>query len=445
MAESGEFFYACAMAHLGLRAQLQSYLREMHYTSKLAQAVAVFFLHEDQMVRPYRPVELQGALQAYQFIDTEIFKTIAQCNAFRDNVEDERSVTQILQGFQSWYQSRRVAEVVAEHKEDPGALIHHISAIRDVNFVPIPVYRLGELDIATVLQEDMGTKEAMLPTSFDFIKEAMPQGGYMRGKLVMVCAAPGVGKSLWLAHEVLAMLKDDHKVYWLSLGDMMRLDFYIRLTAIHKGIPLRDVTMDPKFYWDEDMRNLTRNLRFSVVAPAQLDPQTARSAIEMTISQEEAIDVVVCDYDANFVNRSLRQSMYDEGEAVYNVLASLARPIDQPPRLVMVASQPKQWFWEQEEIPLEAAAESSRKQAIVDIMITMGKSPHIKPQHAGVMAIKKARRGRVGDRMFYRRDETGKLQPLSADAYLNLKVFDGGFRGGRTRRSPGGGPPQGAA
>lgn len=443
MARSGELFYACALAHMIIRSHLQSYMHEMQFTSKMAEQVTRFFLQDGQMFRPYRPIELHSALLPFA-LDTEILKVITQCNEFRD-IEDDRSVDVILQGFQSFYQSRRVSEVVAEHKENPGALIDHIAAIRQVSFAPITVYRLSDLDVATVLQEDMGGKEAVLPTSLEVVKGAMPAGGHMRGQLVMVCAAPGTGKSLLLIHEALAMLREGYNVYFLALGDMMRLDFFVRLTAIVKDIKLADATLNIKTYWDDEMRDLTRNLRFSVLPPAHMDVYTMRNAIEMTISQEEAIDCLICDYDANFANRTLAQSMYDEGEAVYNVLAGLARPTDQPHRLVLVASQPKQYFWEQEEIPLEAAAESSRKQAIVDTMITMGKSPHIKPQHAGVIAIKKARRGRVGDRMFYLRTDSGRFRELDQQEYLNLKVFDGGYRdgSGRSRRRPSL-PPQGA-
>lgn len=101
---------------------------------------------------------------------------------------------------------------------------------------------------------------------------------------------------------------------------------------------------------------------------------------ELTIDQlrEEVImfqkmkkvhyDVIIIDYDGNL--RATADSMYESGGEIYNKAKNLA---ETNKSVVFIASQPKREFWDKELIPLEAAAESSKKQQVIDMMITLGR------------------------------------------------------------------------
>lgn len=98
-------------------------------------------------------------------------------------------------------------------------------------------------------------------------------------------------------------------------------------------------------------------------------------------------DVIIIDYDGNL--RKTFESMYESGEDIYNKAKNLAE-INKS--VVFIASQPKPAYWKEEMLPLEAAAESSKKQQIIDMMITLGR-PKGNTSGARFLFIPKNRRG----------------------------------------------------
>jgi intein/homing endonuclease len=207
--------------------------------------------------------------------------------------------------------------------------------------------------------------------------------------------------SLFLLNEALNMLRQDPplKVYWLALGDMMRMDFITRMCAIHYEEELATIHLNINRYFTPEFREILRNFRFSVLPAGQIDIYSVKSFIDTYIVPDEEIDVFILDYDSNLASAGGRD-MYQEGEIVYNTMTAIARPAGKKYRLCLIASQPKIQYWEMSRLPKEAASESARKQAIIDMMITIGKDP-LSEAHQGTMLIAKNRRGREGDVMHY--------------------------------------------
>lgn len=81
-------------------------------------------------------------------------------------------------------------------------------------------------------------------------------------------------------------------------------------------------------------------------------------------------------------------SMYDQGGAVYDQLTRLTRE----GKLVFVASQPKISYFREELLPQDAAGESSRKQHISDVILTIGRRWE-SSMKMGYFNIAKSRRG----------------------------------------------------
>jgi hypothetical protein len=213
--------------------------------------------------------------------------------------------------------------------------------------------------------------------------------------------------SLFLANECVHFLKNGLKVYWVALGDMMRFDFISRLTSIVEGRRLSTLEKPELREAFGRHRELFKNLRMSVLPAGQVDAYTIKSFLETSISTEEDVDVFMLDYDANLLARS--ESSYIEGDIVYNTMSAISRPQGRKYRLVLIASQPKIQYWEDQELDKNSAADSSRKQAIVDIMITIGRN-NDSEDHRGTLKAAKVRRGREGIRAFYIVEECGRFK-----------------------------------
>lgn len=79
-------------------------------------------------------------------------------------------------------------------------------------------------------------------------------------------------------------------------------------------------------------------------------------------------DIIIIDYDRNL--RQTIDNMYEANGEIYDKAKNLAEINNS---VIFIASQPKPSYWSREIIPLEAAAESSRKQQVIDMMITLGR------------------------------------------------------------------------
>ena len=89
--------------------------------------------------------------------------------------------------------------------------------------------------------------------------------------------------------------------------------------------------------------------------------------------------------------------------------------------VVFIVAQPKTTYWSNEIIPLEAAAESSKKQKIIDLMITMGKPS--RSSSVGSIFIAKNRRGEVGNTFRVKIDgSTTKIEHISQEEYNFIKA-----------------------
>lgn len=410
----------------------------------MAGSVTEYFLGL-QDGQTYDKVVLHGHL-IHQFIEPEVFQVLGKCLEQKKSYEDDAhgfKADQILAEFQKFYNRKVTMRLIKEYQFEPEKLVDEIEKLQKMKFSSLPLDVLGDLDIDKVIAEDLGNIQ-YIPTSFDCVKESsQPYDGYSTGQVVMVCAPPGVGKTLFLAHEVVKMMKENNtrkpeeqfKVYWLALGDMNRLDFIVRLTAIYSGDSFNDVKMNPKAYFTDEIREAFRNVKISVVPAAHVDIYGVKYFIENSVVQPNFDPhVVIVDYDANLLSN--RDTMYQTGEEVYNVASTISRPLGKPGRLVFVASQPKIEYWNQCPMPKEAAAESSRKQAIIDMMITIARDPRsARGSKVGKILVAKNRRGSDGCMSFFRMFDGHFVNIDENDYVTSLESSSaGGNTGGNTRK-----------
>ena len=415
-----EMIFAAALANKKICGALKSYMQEFTWQADTAKKLVAFFTAPRHDGHEYNEPELEAFL-ANCSIDQERDKILKLASGYAGMTEDHQ-VQSVLESFNTFYNKRKLQEIIREGADDSEWIIKQINDIRVVNAVPIPIYCVGDLDLQEVIAQELGDSDP-IPTSFDFLQKAMPWRGYLRGQVVLVCAPPGVGKSLFLANEVYAMLEGGCKVYWLALGDMMRYDFIIRLSALMTGNGLTEVSMEPHKYWNDEVKEKCKNLRMSVLPAGQVDIHNVKNYIDNYVVADEDFDVFILDYDSNLLQTN--ENMYMAGDEIYNVMSQIARPTGKIYRLAMIASQPKIQYWEFDELPKEAAGESSRKQAIVDVMITIGKSASHQEHHMGVMKAAKLRRGKEGLRSYYILRDNGKFDEIPKDDYNRMRTNTG--------------------
>lgn len=195
------------------------------------------------------------------------------------------------------------------------------------------------------------------------------------------------GKSLFAMAESIEACKAGKRVMYVAAGDLVPSDFLIRMSAQALHIPVSEVYNNPKHYIEKTIEILGGKFKFTCV-PSQV--LQAEELVNYFMARIDDFDMFVVDYDTNIATGA--ESMYDAGGVLYDELTKLSRAGGG--KLVFILSQPKINFYDNDYIPLQGLAESSRKQQILDMQITIGKAPK-SAYSTGYIAVVKNRRGKM--------------------------------------------------
>lgn len=264
------------------------------------------------------------------------------------------------------------------------------------------------IDINTIIAESSG---GVVKTNVDFINRSFPSvQGLERGQLGIISAAPGTGKTLFAMNLALYMASQGEKVLYVSCADMNWKDFIVRMGSIAFGIPFADAYKNIKQVY-EQLKNLVgNNLEISINAGGTVDGD---DIVEKAMNDNYS--VVFIDYDGVLKGVSDGDSMYSTFGDLYNKLTKLSIS----GKLVFVASQPKIFSYDKI-IGLADIGESSRKQQVVDLILTIS-NPNIDcPNHLFVLSLPKARRGKSGTRCYVIRIE-GRFIEIPKGIYDQLR------------------------
>ena len=246
---------------------------------------------------------------------------------------------------------------------------------------------------------------------YDFINNSFTCGGYVPGQIVQVVAAPSVGKSLFLQGEAVNFIEQGKRVHYLTLGDLNELDMAIRMTCMMARQPKRVIESDILGFYDLYRNKFSNYLGLTVVPSGYVK---VSEYVEWMIQMADSYDILMIDYDSNFA-RDPNLSMYDAGGDTYDMLTRLTRL----GKLVFVASQPKISYFGEEKLPLDAAGESSRKQHISDMIITIGRRWDA-GMRMGYFNIAKSRRGDNAEQPWIGTSE-GLFYPCSDILYAKYR------------------------
>lgn len=229
------------------------------------------------------------------------------------------------------------------------------------------------------------------------------------------------GKTMFMVNEGANASVLGFTVLHLFIGDMKEYDGFIRYTSRITEIPQDDIVAMPV----SDQRNLVdkynlqgyfNNIVVSSYAAGEISiDEMIQEVNRLQNEYQMHFDMILVDYADNLIPDS--DMMYESGGNIYNKLSLLGY---RNKSVIIVGSQPKPAYWDTEIIPKSAAADSSRKQHVIDVMITMGRAG--KGATIGSIHLPKVRRGREGGIIRYKSSfERAYLEAISDQEYLNLK------------------------
>ena len=264
-----------------------------------------------------------------------------------------------------------------------------------VSFTRAPILNLSDISkVKEVREEALGPSENRVLIKFfiDPVNWCMQYKALPLGTLNMIVAPPGRGKTTTLINQGVCTAEQGFNVLHVFLGDMSRYDGLLRYLSCFTGVStskLVDLSDDDlaRFIQKYNVSGILSHIYIASYAADELTPnQLVEEITSIQKDKKVHFHVVIIDYDENFATNST--SMYESGGSNYNRIALFAA-INKS--VVFIAAQPKPEYWSKEVLPLECAAESSKKQKIIDLMLTIGKPS--KDSQVGTLNIAKNRRG----------------------------------------------------
>lgn len=254
------------------------------------------------------------------------------------------------------------------------------------------------------------------------INESLQFKGYKPGDIVMIVSPPGCGKTMFCINECASAALQGFNVLHMFIGDMTEYDGFIRYVSNISNMLQDDLVSMPL----HDQYNVVKRSNYTGV----LDriSVASYSASELTVNEliqevdrlqldnKVHYDLIAIDYADNLIPES--DMLYKSGGDIYNKLSELGR---RNRSTLLVASQPKTTYWDTEIIPKEGAAESAKKQHVVDLMITMNR--YNKIAKFGTIFLPKVRRGTEGALIRWRSEfEKARLSIIDNLEYNTMKA-----------------------
>ena len=271
--------------------------------------------------------------------------------------------------------------------------------------------------IAAAKEADLPDGGKIIRSHYGLINKSSLYGGFKFGDLICYSGRPGGGKSTSIVAEGGFAIHQGFRVCHIFLGDMSEYDAFLKYLSYWSGVTTDDILRYGfEKYLTPEIAEMFKRLRVKALPADQYNVYQVLAKANQLRAEFE-FDMLCVDYDAN-IKGSGSEGMYGEGGNTYANLKSYG----QNKCAVLVGSQIKNEFWDYEIVPLNALAESSKKQHHLDMQINIGRNkvcPHI-----GTLNIAKMRRGvsEVQTRLHLDFGYT-RLREISQDKY-NLMMAE---------------------
>lgn len=270
----------------------------------------------------------------------------------------------------------------------------------EVQFSTTKVFSMTDPEqVKTVRQASVGSMDQskVIHSFIESLNQSLMFGGFQPSTVNMIVSPPGTGKSMYLINEGVNAAKQGFEVLHIFIGDMVEYDGFIRYLSRVSGAPQNSLVMMPPDkqmsvvdVCNQQYNNLFTRITMISYPSLSITVDTLIEDINKFEKQlEKDFDMIIVDYPDNLILNG--RSLYEDGGTLYSSLEKLSRLSKS---VLLVASQPQKSYWNNQIIPLEAAAESSKKQQAVDIMLTM--NTESRGANFGTMLLAKARKGEVG-------------------------------------------------
>jgi hypothetical protein len=278
----------------------------------------------------------------------------------------------------------------------------------------------------------MCEKDILFITDIQFIKleEPIPVYDltvpeYSNYKLACGAYVHNCGKSMVAMQETAKFLSQGLNVVYAALGDLKKYDFLYRMSSQinHKPMPYTTEHLIEEVNTALDkVPELKEHLDLQLLAPDAFNAKDYVNYVKNAFAKDgqtlihDWADVIIIDYDSNF--ESSADSMYTKGENIYQTLYQLVYP----DKLVILMAQTNKASWGTDVITVGELGESSRKQQIVDILLTISNPPCKNTDNqVGVMNLCAGRRCKK-QQYFYFRDIDGYFYDnISSNLYEHIK------------------------
>lgn len=281
----------------------------------------------------------------------------------------------------------------------------------------------GEINVEEALNTYLA---GVIKSSLNIINTSSGVGGYIKGQMVVFSAPAKCGKSMVTMQETVHFLKQNLHVLYAAFGDLKDVDFLYRMASQVNHHPMPYV-FSAQFLADEvnlavqKVPQIATHLRLHQLAPEKFSAEQYVQMIKTKTTAEgqtyyDWADVIIVDYDSNI--RSEADSMYAKGENIYQTLYQLVGR----DKLVIVLAQTTKISWGAEIIDMSELAESSRKQQIIDVLLTISHPDSFNKQnHVGKINLCATRRGMPMITPYFR-DIDGYFHEVSEKTYEEIKA-----------------------
>lgn len=311
---------------------------------------------------------------------------------------------------------------------EPDQLIDEISKYKvtdlNNNFNDEKLFSQTDFNDIDVEEIEEDYVQGIIESSLDIINNATPHHGYLRGQMVVIGAPTKTGKSMVAMQESAKFLKQNMHVLYSAFGDLKKYDFLYRMSSQINNRPMPFTEMNLVSEVKSAKKNLPElcngNFKIQLLAPDKFTANDYVEYLKNTYTSDgkttlhDWADVIIVDYDANLKSD---KTMYLKGEDIYQTLYELTYP----DKLLIVLAQTNKFSWGKEVIGLGDLGESSRKQQIIDILLTISHPVCYNPQNnVGWMNLCAGRRVTLM-RTPYMRDIDGTFHEISSDTYGLIK------------------------
>lgn len=384
-----ELYLAALLKNDEIRGSFAKELKVWMFEGDLARTLASVLTETNA----YNRMATKAELSTKDISDTEIEAIMETLDGIPEPLlKDEKQ--EAVEKLVLFIKEKLYAKMIKETDDFSEEVMDKIRELADFSIADERVFRFSNPeDIKRAREEAAGTADSskIIKSSFSLINNAFTAGGYSPGTINMWVGKPAIGKTTAMINESVAALVEGKSVFGVYMGDMNGYDVLARHIACRKGMYLssvNDKTPDKIVEEDPKLKELLSRLEVSIHGSYALDADKL-AALAKAQYREKPFDMLILDYDGNIAPNAT-DGLYESGGYTYAKIEKLGKDLQ---IVILIGCQTKVYFWPFEIVPMEAAADSSKKQHVVDMMVTLGGGKANNQMAIGTMNIAKMRRG----------------------------------------------------